>query len=147
MLAGVGPLEPEPAPTVAAAAVSADRSAVPPLTPILESNESETATVTTPVAAAAAAPAPANPAADLDDGQMLWKCEFCGHRNVVLLDAEEIPREESLDYILPGEGGGGAGGDASPAAGAEDTSLVVFCIDISGSMCVTTEVEGKFDLK
>jgi hypothetical protein len=25
--------------------------------------------------------------------------------------------------------------------------MVIFCIDISGSMCVTTEVPGKFELK
>ena len=59
-------------------------------------------------------------------------CEFCGTRNEVDVVAEEIPKEEgALFKIAP----------ATPAktSMARD-SLVVFCMDTSGSMCVTTEV-------
>lgn len=36
---------------------------------------------------------------------------------------------------------------AAAAAASADTSLVVFCVDISGSMCVTSEVDGNISLK
>jgi hypothetical protein len=108
------------------------------LATVAETDES----VSTPVVAAAPAP---DARSDLptEDGQWLWKCEFCGNRNVVLLDAEEIPKEESLDYIEATATTAGASGGPT----AEDTSLVVFCIDVSGSMCVSSEVEGKLELK
>jgi hypothetical protein len=28
-----------------------------------------------------------------------------------------------------------------------DTKIVIFCIDVSGSMCITTEIEGKHKLR
>ena len=67
----------------------------------------------------------------------IWTCEFCGTNKEVELVPEEIPTLNDTTYLLTGaaavqsEGGGGPLGDES---------LVVFCIDISGSMCVTTEV-------
>ena len=59
-------------------------------------------------------------------------CEFCGTRNEVDVVAEEIPKEEgALFKITP----------ATPAkTSIARDSLVVFCMDTSGSMCVTTEV-------
>ena len=68
-----------------------------------------------------------------------WMCEFCGSKNEVDVVPEELPTEEDTTYMIAPAPlvGGGAGG----AAGTED-SLVIFCIDISGSMCVTTEVGG-----
>ena len=67
----------------------------------------------------------------------VWVCEFCGSKNEVDIVAEEIPIEGDTTYMIasaPVVGGGAEGG-----ASMED-SLVIFCIDISGSMCVTTEV-------
>ena len=65
-------------------------------------------------------------------------CEFCGEQNEVDVVPEEIPTNKDTTFLI------------SPATMAEDTagggvagiegSLIVFCIDISGSMCVTTEV-------
>jgi hypothetical protein len=56
--------------------------------------------------------------------------------------AEEIPTEEDVTYMLEPalliKGAIGGSGDKTP---------VVFCIDVSGSMCVTTEVPGKFNLR
>ena len=40
-----------------------------------------------------------------------------------------------------------AGAGAGAPAEVEDTSLVVFCVDVSGSMCVTTAIQGKMQLK
>ena len=51
---------------------------------------------------------------------------------------EELPTKMDTTFLISPaptvEGGAGVGG-----AGVEE-ALVVFCIDISGSMCVTTEV-------
>lgn len=49
-----------------------------------------------------------------------------------------MPTKDDTTFMLaPASVAEGAAGDV--AGGVED-SLVVFCIDISGSMCVTTEV-------
>jgi len=62
-------------------------------------------------------------------------CEFCGTENEVRVVSEEVPTSEEVTFVM------------SPppvVAGASDgvveDSLIVFCVDISGSMCVTTEV-------
>ncbi|KAH3732923.1 Ras subfamily protein [Pelomyxa schiedti] len=57
-----------------------------------------------------------------------WKCQFCNADNAVSLVSEQIPKSPSVDFIL-----------APPPPVVAD-SLVVFVVDISGSMCVTTEV-------
>uniref|UniRef100_A0A6A7G8Q6 Sec23/Sec24 trunk domain containing protein n=2 Tax=Hirondellea gigas TaxID=1518452 RepID=A0A6A7G8Q6_9CRUS len=77
----------------------------------------------------------------LEEGQRLWHCEFCGKINAVDVEDEEMPKGESQDYIL----------EPAPAMEqdkkVEDDRLMIFCIDISGSMCVSKEVPGKFKLK
>ena len=70
-----------------------------------------------------------------DDESRVWVCEFCSHSNAIDLMAEEIPTEEDVTYMLePASLAEGATG------GSEDKTSVLFCIDVSGSMCVTTEV-------
>lgn len=66
-------------------------------------------------------------------------CEFCGAENEVSVVSEEVPTSEEVTFVM------------SPppvVAGARDSvvedSLVVFCVDISGSMCVTTEVGCEY---
>jgi hypothetical protein len=48
---------------------------------------------------------------------------------VVNLEPEELPTSDSVDFVV----------DPAPAQ-SKDEQTIVFCIDISGSMCVTTEV-------
>jgi len=73
----------------------------------------------------------------------MWVCEFCGEENKVEVESEEVPSKKDTTYLIappmPVEGGAGVGG-----AGIE-SSLVIFCIDISGSMCVTAEVSNTID--
>jgi len=58
-----------------------------------------------------------------------------------VLDDEEIPKNEEVTYML------------EAAAQVEDKKLagqdisVVFCLDVSGSMCVSQAIEGKHKLK
>jgi hypothetical protein len=79
-----------------------------------------------------------NPA---EEQQTVWVCEFCGVENEVELMAEEVPKTESRDYVLdpgaPVEEKAVVGGDG----------MVVFVIDISGSMCTTQEVPGVMKFK
>eukprot|EP01105_Mastigella_eilhardi_P008993 TRINITY_DN2149_c0_g1_i3.p1 TRINITY_DN2149_c0_g1~~TRINITY_DN2149_c0_g1_i3.p1 ORF type:complete len:939 (-),score=238.17 TRINITY_DN2149_c0_g1_i3:129-2897(-) len=74
-----------------------------------------------------------------DEEGNYWCCEFCGAANLV--DPEtgegEVPTAPSVDYLV----------QPAPAASSELGANIVFVIDISGSMCVTTEVAGNIDLK
>ncbi|XP_038073703.1 circularly permutated Ras protein 1-like isoform X2 [Patiria miniata] len=64
------------------------------------------------------------------DGAQIWKCEFCDKRNPVTAAMQSIPKEDDLTFtIQPGSGGG-------------DDTAVIFMVDISGSMSVTTAVPG-----
>ncbi|CAH1778659.1 unnamed protein product [Owenia fusiformis] len=71
-----------------------------------------------------------------------WKCEFCNKANIVDIMDEEIPLTNDVTYMIqpaPATRGSGLSGT--------DESLVVFCVDTSGSMCITTEVPGRFNLR
>jgi len=73
----------------------------------------------------------------------LWVCEFCGEQNILEMVLEEKPSAQSVDYILEAASvaTGGAEVDSS------SSTLLLFVIDISGSMCISQEVEGSFKLK
>ena len=61
-----------------------------------------------------------------------------------MLDEEEIPKTSAITYLLEAAAqvqDAMAGGNA-----AQDTS-VIFCMDTSGSMCVTEPVRGKHNIK
>jgi len=62
-------------------------------------------------------------------------CEFCGHQNSVDLMEDEIPKNDVVTFMLQP-----AACTTSSGRAGRDESLVIFCVDISGSMCVTTEV-------
>jgi len=70
------------------------------------------------------------------EGGQIWLCEYCGHPNRVDLVSEEIPEGETVDYLL------------SPPleTQSDQTDIIVFCIDISGSMCCTSEIIGDFKI-
>eukprot|EP00007_Cunea_sp_BSH-02190019_P003951 CAMPEP_0174243232 /NCGR_PEP_ID=MMETSP0417-20130205/30934_1 /TAXON_ID=242541 /ORGANISM="Mayorella sp, Strain BSH-02190019" /LENGTH=877 /DNA_ID=CAMNT_0015322717 /DNA_START=37 /DNA_END=2670 /DNA_ORIENTATION=+ len=67
-----------------------------------------------------------------DDDDRLWKCEFCSHRNEVILSKEEMPTMACVDYLLAPA--------PSTADKPEEPACLVFAIDVSGSMCVTEEI-------
>jgi len=81
-------------------------------------------------------------------GTFDWTCEFCGSYQRLELDEGEIPVSDvrAVDYIIepaPCAPVVSDGATERPIQG----SLVIFVLDISGSMCVTTEVEGKVALR
>ena len=65
----------------------------------------------------------------------LWACEFCGSENTVAGEVDTRAHSEQEDYIL------------EPAQAAEQSSrvshsnkLIIYCIDVSGSMGVTMQL-------
>ena len=76
------------------------------------------------------------------DKKKSWKCEFCNFENRIMIENDEIPKNEEVTYILetPSE----------KIDNMEDSSVdnkyLIYCIDISGSMSVTTEVPGNLVL-
>lgn len=68
-----------------------------------------------------------------------WECEFCQVvNNDINLDDEEIPKEDTYDYVL------------SPSVlnqVSNKETNIIFVLDMSGSMCSTTEVVGKHKFK
>eukprot|EP01102_Stenamoeba_stenopodia_P014107 TRINITY_DN4655_c0_g1_i1.p1 TRINITY_DN4655_c0_g1~~TRINITY_DN4655_c0_g1_i1.p1 ORF type:complete len:632 (-),score=160.60 TRINITY_DN4655_c0_g1_i1:708-2603(-) len=67
-----------------------------------------------------------------EESKQIWKCEFCDVANEVNIEKDEIPSNETVEYLL------------EPPA--EDTSdqgasgLTILLLDISGSMSVTSEL-------
>lgn len=60
-----------------------------------------------------------------DNIAKIWKCEFCNHQNQIDLEDEEIPKVDTLDFLLE---------SASINENKEDCNTILFLIDISGSM-------------
>jgi Mg-chelatase subunit ChlD len=83
-----------------------------------------------------AAPAGGAASSTADEGARVWVCEFCEHPQTVDLVDEERPTAETNDYLIE-----------PPSAASEQQNIIVFVLDISGSMCVTTEVQGSIQLK
>ena len=61
-----------------------------------------------------------------------WKCEFCFHTNQITIEKNNIPQKEIIENCL------------NPIIGKEankdDESTLIFCFDISGSMCQSYNV-------
>jgi hypothetical protein len=74
-----------------------------------------------------------------DEGEELWRCEYCYYKNVVNIEKEEVPTEDAVNYVLEVD-------EAKKDKSQSDVS-VIFCLDVSGSMCVTTPVKGKLKIK
>ncbi|KAL8595082.1 hypothetical protein ACOMHN_019120 [Nucella lapillus] len=72
-----------------------------------------------------------------DGPDKVWMCEFCGNRNLVDIDEEEKPAADDVTYLIEA-----ALSTTAMGSSGRDESVVVFCIDISGSMTITTEVPG-----
>ncbi|KAK3097067.1 hypothetical protein FSP39_006081 [Pinctada imbricata] len=72
----------------------------------------------------------------------VWICEFCETKNILEIEVEEIPKNNDVTFMLEPSLSTSTSGPTGL-----DESLVIFCVDISGSMCVTTEVPGRINLR
>jgi len=81
-----------------------------------------------------------------------WRCAYCGSDNASEdVMPEELPKSDFVDFILEGgptvaqsDHGGTEGMPSKPGIGTKER--LVFAVDISGSMGVTSEVDGRLDL-
>lgn len=87
------------------------------------------------------APKPAEGGMEVDEDDQIWVCEFCNHENTVNLDEPEIPKIDAVNYILENAHA------AKNKQKNEEAQAIVFCVDISGSMCVTKPMKGKYKIK
>ena len=60
----------------------------------------------------------------------IWRCEFCDERKNIKVSLEDIQQKEDTTFII------------QPPSERGDDKALIFCVDVSGSMSVTTEV-GK----
>lgn len=77
--------------------------------------------------------------------EKIWICEFCDAKNVVDLTKEEKPNDEDVTYMLEPAAAAAASEAAVSNAVSADESIVVFCVDYSGSMeaVVATTPDNK----
>ena len=76
------------------------------------------------------------------DDKFEWKCEFCSTINSnILLEKENLPKNEIIENCLEPI--------IVKETNKDDESTLIFCFDISGSMCqsynVGTELKNKFN--
>eukprot|EP00347_Sterkiella_histriomuscorum_P018210 403346370 len=76
--------------------------------------------------------------------EQIWTCEFCNAKNKVQLEPEEIPQTEAVNYMI--EAAAQVYDKKNEGTVAKDIT-VIFCIDISGSMCVSLPVQGHHQLR
>ena len=73
-----------------------------------------------------------------------WKCEFCCAENDVVMEEEEIPKSLEVNYLLEATA---QVIDKKLGVDVNADISVIFCLDISGSMCVSQPIEGKHNIK
>jgi hypothetical protein len=74
----------------------------------------------------------------------LWICEFCGHKNTMMIEPEEIPTSDCIDYFVQSVNQIKSN---MKNYNYNDEQTLIFCFDISGSMCVSTPIDGKHKFK
>jgi hypothetical protein len=77
--------------------------------------------------------------------EQIWGCEFCNSKTKVCLEPEEIPKTEAVNYII--EAAAQVHDKKDKVTGAKQDISVVFCLDVSGSMCVSQPIAGHHNLK
>ena len=75
------------------------------------------------------------------DNRFEWKCEFCSTINNILIEKENLPTKEIIENCLEPI--------IVKEINKDDDSTLIFCFDISGSMCqsynVGNELKNKFN--
>lgn len=75
-----------------------------------------------------------------ENKKKIWVCEFCNFENKIFIEKEEIPINEEATYILE------TAAEINLNQESKDSNYLIYCIDISGSMSVTTPVNFNFKL-
>lgn len=82
---------------------------------------------------------------EVNENDKVWVCEFCSHHNVIQVEQEEIPKDEDIIYML--KSAQQIQGEKVNKNDKQKDVSIIFCIDNSGSMNTTQEIEGKVNLK
>jgi len=97
-----------------------------------------------------ASDAPSLTKADDDDSARCWTCKYCGTKQQIEIEDAEIPQTNVSEYVIvpgaeqaPAEAAAAAA-DGAAAAAPDDDCYVVFCVDVSGSMNMTSKVNDKY---
>jgi hypothetical protein len=71
----------------------------------------------------------------------IWKCEFCNFENKITVHSEkELPKRDQVTYLLePPQ----TPPSSSRLTSDEESKYLIYCIDISGSMSITTPVRWE----
>ena len=84
-------------------------------------------------------------ASEIKNHESVWVCEFCSAHNKISIEIEELPKTDDLFYMIQSADQQSAQ-TTTPTTKDEDITLI-FCIDFSGSMCVSTEIQVKEELR
>jgi len=74
----------------------------------------------------------------------VWVCEFCGNKNEAVLEEEEKPSKPISEYSRSPVSEKGNKAQEVGSSDDNNDALVLFVIDISGSMGMTSNVSGKW---
>ena len=75
--------------------------------------------------------------------QNMWVCEFCSHANEIHLELEEMPKTDASEYIISvpsstsnnnNNNNSASMTNHSPSTIVAASKMILFCIDVSGSM-------------
>lgn len=83
------------------------------------------------------------PASDIKSHESIWVCEFCSLHNKISIEAEELPKTDDLFYMLQSA----TQQQMQTTTPTDEDITLIFCIDFSGSMCVSTEIQVKEELR
>ena len=75
----------------------------------------------------------------------IWECEFCSHPNPVQIEIEEQPSQSEQNYMLEDRRVNNTF-DTENISSLETTS-VIFCMDISGSMCLKKQIQKDITIE
>lgn len=74
----------------------------------------------------------------------IWKCEFCLFENEINIEDEEKPVDECVDYFIENVLNSNLSNNETKLM---NDKTIIFCFDVSGSMCVTEPVIGNYKIK
>ena len=84
------------------------------------------------------------PETEIKSHESVWICEFCSHHNKISIEAEELPKTDDIFFMLKSAT---QQLETTTTTTQDQDISVIFCIDFSGSMCVSSEIQVKDELR
>ena len=80
----------------------------------------------------------------INSNETIWICEFCNFNNNIMIENEEIPLSDCVDYFVQSRN---QLNNSLKNISYNSDQSIIYCFDISGSMCVSSPISGKHKLK